>query len=118
MSPATRQGRPDESRSFRRRAPAERSAGMLIQFRDFSLTRKMVVALLVSVVPGLLLAFVSFVLLGMFQQRNNTIDRLRALTETIAIHSARALASGDAKAASEAMYPLRLNKLITDAEIR
>ena len=91
---------------------------MLIQFRDFSLTRKMVVALLVSVVPGLLLAFVSFVLLGMFQQRNNTIDRLRALTETIAIHSARALASGDAKAASEAMYPLRLNKLITDAEIR
>src|SRR6185436_12293615 len=91
---------------------------MWIRFRDFSLTRKMVVALLLSIVPGLLLAFLSFVVVGMYQERNNTIDTLRALAETAAIHSARALLSGDAKAAAETLDTLRLSPLVTDAEIR
>ena len=91
---------------------------MLTRFRDFSLTRKLVVALLFSILPGLLLAFLSFAMLGMYQLRNNTIDGLRALAEATAIHSARALHSGDSKAATDALDSLRLNKLVVDAEIR
>ena len=91
---------------------------MLIRFRDFSLTRKMVVALLLSIVPGLVLAFVSFVALGMYQLRNSTIDGLRALAEATAIHSAPALLAGDARAAADALDTLRLNNLVVDAQIR
>jgi two-component system sensor histidine kinase/response regulator len=91
---------------------------MLTRFRDFSLTRKMVVALLFSILPGLLLAFLSFAMLGMYQLRSNTIDGLRALAEATAIQSARALHSGDPKAAADALDTLRLNKLVVDAEIR
>ena len=91
---------------------------MPIRFRDFSLTRKMVIALLLSVLPGLLLAFISFALLGMYQLRNTTIDGLRALAEATAIQSARPLHSRDSKAAADALDTLRLNRLVVDAEIR
>ncbi|OFZ92923.1 MAG: hypothetical protein A2Z64_09010 [Betaproteobacteria bacterium RIFCSPLOWO2_02_67_12] len=79
---------------------------MLTAFRNYSLMRKLVVALLVSILPGLALAFFSFALLAMFQMRSETIDRLQVLAEATAIHSAPTLLFGDAKAAAETLGPL------------
>ena len=90
---------------------------MLTAFRNYSLMRKLVVALLVSILPGLALAFFSFALLAMFQMRSETIDRLQVLAEATAIHSAPTLLFGDAKAAAETLGALRVSTLIIGAQI-
>src|SRR3972149_11125922 len=90
---------------------------MLTAFRNYSLMRKLVVALLVSILPGLALAFFSFALLAMFQMRSETIDRLQVLAEATAIHSAPTLLFGDAKAAAETLGALRVSTLVIGAQI-
>ncbi|MBI2748057.1 MAG: response regulator [Burkholderiales bacterium] len=91
---------------------------MLTAFRNFSLMRKLVVALLVSILPGLFLAFVSFTLLGVVQMRSETIDRLQAFAEATAIHSVPTLLFGDPKAAKETLGALRVSELVVGAQIR
>ena len=91
---------------------------MLTTFRNYSLMRKLVVALLVSILPGLSLAFLSFALLGMVQMRSETIDRLQAFAEATAIHSVPTLLFGDSKAAGETLGALRVSALVIGAEIR
>ena len=90
---------------------------MLTAFRSYPLMRKLVVALLVSITPGLFLAFLSFALFGMYEMRNETIDRLRTLAEATAIHSVPTLIFTDSKAATETLGALRVSALIVDARI-
>ncbi len=86
-------------------------------FRNFSLMRKLVVALLLSIAPGLFLAFLSFALLGIYQMRNETIDRLQTLAEATAIHSVPTLIFADSKAATETLGALRVSALVIGAQI-
>ena len=90
---------------------------MLTAFRSYSLMRKLVVALLVSIAPGLFLAFLGFALLGIYEMRNETIDRLQTLAEATAIHSVPTLLFRDSKAAAETLGALRVSALIVGAQI-
>ena len=90
---------------------------MLTRFGDYSLTRKLVMALLISILPGLSVAFLSFALLGIYEMRNETIDRLQTLAEATAIHSVPTLLFRDSKAAADTLGALRVSALIVGAQI-
>jgi len=84
-------------------------------FQDFSIRTKLIVAMVVTSSLGLVASAGAFFWYGALSARSDLQHEISTITDVVAAHSTAALAFSDAKAASETLQALRMDKRIVGA---
>jgi len=88
---------------------------VFIGFQDFSIRRKLMLAMVVTSTLGLAISGIAFFWYGAVWARNDLRRQIAITADVVAAQSSAALAFSDGNAASETLEALRMDKRITGA---